>query len=52
MSDTSDTAHPKLPYASVLFGDTPESTYHIAVGLREQGYRAAEVRLGTDGKIR
>ena len=51
MSDTSDTAHPKLPYASVLFGDTPEVTYHIAAGLRERGYRACKVWLGTDGTI-
>ena len=51
MSDTSDTAHPKLPYASVLFGDTPESTYHIAVGLREQGYRAAKFGWGPMGKF-
>ena len=52
MSGTSDTAHPKLPYASVLFGDTPEATYRIATRLREQGYRAAKFGWGTDGKIR
>ena len=51
MSDTSDTAHPKLPYASVLFGNTSESTYHIAVGLREQGYRAAKFGWGPMGKF-
>ena len=51
MSGTSDTAHPKLPYASVLFGDTPEETYHIAVGLREQGYRAAKFGWGPMGKF-
>ena len=51
MSGTSDTAHPKLPYASVLFGDTPEATYHIAVGLREQGYRAAKFGWGPMGKF-
>ena len=51
MSDTSGTAHPKLPYASVLFGNTPESTYHIAVGLREQGYRAAKFGWGPMGKF-
>ncbi len=51
MSDTSDTAHPKLPYASVLFGDTPEDTYHIAAGLRERGYRAAKFGWGPMGKF-
>ena len=51
MSGTSDIAYPKLPYASVLFGDTPEATYHIAVGLREQGYRAAKFGWGPMGKF-
>ena len=50
ISGTSDTPHPKLPYASVLFGDTPEDTYQIAVGLREQGYRAAKFGWGPMGK--
>lgn len=51
ISGTSDVAHPKLPYASVLFGDTPEATYHIASGLREQGYRAAKFGWGPMGKF-
>ncbi|MYA69309.1 mandelate racemase/muconate lactonizing enzyme family protein [Candidatus Poribacteria bacterium] len=51
ISDTSDIAHPKLPYASVLFGDTSEDTYHIAAGLREQGYRAAKFGWGPMGKF-
>ena len=51
MSGTSDIAHPKLPYASVLFGDTPEDTYHIATELREQGYRAAKFGWGPMGKF-
>ena len=51
VSGTSDIAHPKLPYASVLFGDTPEATYHIAVGLHEQGYRAAKFGWGPMGKF-
>ena len=51
MSGTSDTAHPKLPYASVLFGDTPEATYRIATRLREQGYRAAKFGWGPMGKF-
>ena len=51
MSGTSDIAHPKLPYASVLFGDTPEDTYRIAAGLRERGYRAAKFGWGPMGKF-
>lgn len=51
MSGTSSTAHPKLPYASVLFGDTPEATYRIAARLREQGYRAAKFGWGPMGKF-
>jgi L-alanine-DL-glutamate epimerase-like enolase superfamily enzyme len=51
MSRTSSTAHPKLPYASVLFGDTPEATYRIAARLREQGYRAAKFGWGPMGKF-
>lgn len=51
MSGTPDTVHPKLPYASVLFGDTPEATYQIASGLREQGYRAAKFGWGPMGKF-
>ena len=51
MSGTSDIAHPKLPYASVLFGDTPEATYRIAVSLRERGYRAAKFGWGPMGKF-
>ena len=51
MSGTSSTAHPKRPYASVLFGDTPEATYRIAARLREQGYRAAKFGWGPMGKF-
>ena len=51
MSGTSGTAHPKLPYASVLFGDTPEATHRIATRLREQGYRAAKFGWGPMGKF-
>ncbi len=51
MTGTSSTAHPKLPYASVLFGDTPEATYRIAARLREQGYRAAKFGWGPMGKF-
>ena len=51
LSNTSETAHPKLPYASVLFGDTPAATYRIAIELREQGYRAAKFGWGPMGKL-
>ena len=51
MSGTSYIVYPKLPYASVLFGDTPEATYRIAIGLREQGYRAAKFGWGPMGKF-
>ena len=51
VSETPNTTYPKLPYASVLFGDTPEEAFHIAVGLREQGYRAAKFGWGPMGKF-
>ena len=51
MSDSSDIAHPKLPYASVLFGDTPEDTFHLAKKLCESGYRAAKFGWGPMGKF-
>ena len=44
-------SHSKLPYASVLFGDTPEETHQIATQLREQGYRAAKFGWGPMGKF-
>lgn len=51
MFDVSDTPYPKLPYASVLFGETPDETYQIALDLREQGYRAAKFGWGPIGKF-
>ena len=42
--------HPKLPYASVLFGDTPEDTFELAKELREQDFRAAKFGWGPIGK--
>lgn len=51
MFDVSDTLHPKLPYASVLFGETSDATYQIAVNLREQGFRAAKFGWGPMGKF-
>ena len=50
MTDTPQTCHPKLPYASVLFGDTPENTYQIAKGLQNKGYQAAKFGWGPIGK--
>ena len=44
-------SYSKLPYASVLFGDTPEETHRIATQLREQGYRAAKFGWGPMGKF-
>jgi L-alanine-DL-glutamate epimerase-like enolase superfamily enzyme len=43
-------AYPKTPYASVLFGDTPEATHRIAQGLRGRGFRAAKFGWGPMGK--
>lgn len=37
-----DRAHPKLPYASVLFGGTPDETGERARAIRAQGFRAAK----------
>src|SRR5688572_27346407 len=42
-------AHPKLPYASVLFGDSPEQTYEVASRLKSQGHRAAKFGWGPLG---
>ena len=49
--DPQSQSHSKLPYASVLFGETPEETYQIAAQLREQGYRAAKFGWGPMGKF-
>jgi L-alanine-DL-glutamate epimerase-like enolase superfamily enzyme len=43
-------AHAKKPYASVLFGDTPEETLQIAQGLRARGFLAAKFGWGPLGK--
>lgn len=50
ISNTSAVPFPKLPYASVLFGNTPDETYRIAADLRKQGYRAAKFGWGPMGK--
>ena len=51
MSNASVTSHPKLPYASVLFGDTPAGTFDIATSLKNEGYRAAKFGWGPMGKF-
>jgi L-alanine-DL-glutamate epimerase-like enolase superfamily enzyme len=43
-------AFPKLPYASVLFGDTPAETYRKGREARLGGYRAAKFGWGPYGK--
>ena len=39
----------KTPYASVLFGDTPEVTLQKAKSIRQQGFRAAKFGWGPFG---
>ncbi|MBW3624501.1 MAG: mandelate racemase/muconate lactonizing enzyme family protein [Armatimonadetes bacterium] len=43
-------AHPKIPYASVLFEETPEATRERAEFLKSQGYRAAKFGWGPMGR--
>lgn len=43
-------AYPKLPYASQLFGDTPELTYEKAKASRSAGYQATKFGWGPIGK--
>src|SRR3954449_13283861 len=40
---------PKLPYASVLFGDSPQGTFTVARGLRERGFKAMKFGWGPLG---
>ena len=40
---------PKRPYASQLFGDTPEATYQQAMRSRQSGYSAAKFGWGPFG---
>jgi L-alanine-DL-glutamate epimerase-like enolase superfamily enzyme len=44
-----ETAHPKTPYASVLFGDTPQETCEKAKRARDGGYLAAKFGWGPYG---
>lgn len=41
--------YPKLPYASVLFGDDAQHTLHKARAIRAQGFRAAKFGWGPYG---
>jgi L-alanine-DL-glutamate epimerase-like enolase superfamily enzyme len=43
-------AYPKLPYASQLFGDTPELTYEKAKASGLAGYKATKFGWGPIGK--
>jgi len=45
-----EAAYPKLPYASVLFGDTPDETRRVAARLRNAGFRAAKFGWGPMGR--
>lgn len=44
------TAYPKIPYASQLFGDTPERTYEKATASRASEYRAVKFGWGPIGR--
>ena len=44
--------YPKLPYASQLFGETPQQTLEKALRVRQDGYRAAKFGWGPFGKGR
>ena len=44
-------AFPKTPYASQLFGETPEETFEKAEASREQGYRAVKFGWGNYGTL-
>jgi L-alanine-DL-glutamate epimerase-like enolase superfamily enzyme len=43
-------SHPKTPYASALFGDTPELTLAKAAAVRSAGYGAAKFGWGPYGR--
>jgi L-alanine-DL-glutamate epimerase-like enolase superfamily enzyme len=43
-------AYPKTPYASVLFGDTPEETFAKAAAVRRRGFGAAKFGWGPFGR--
>lgn len=43
-------AYPKTPYASMLFGDTPQETLEKARHVRQMGFTAAKFGWGSFGK--
>lgn len=43
-------SYPKLPYASQLFGDSPEETFKKAKEAKVSGYKAIKFGWGTFGK--
>jgi L-alanine-DL-glutamate epimerase-like enolase superfamily enzyme len=43
-------SHPKVPYASRLFGDTPQQTLEAAKVSRAQGFKAAKFGWGPIGR--
>jgi L-alanine-DL-glutamate epimerase-like enolase superfamily enzyme len=45
-----DRAYPKTPYASALFGDTPQQTLEKARDVRAKGFRAAKFGWGPFGR--
>ena len=45
-----DKAHPKIPYASQLFGDTPQETLEKARAVATHGYQAVKFGWGPYGR--
>jgi L-alanine-DL-glutamate epimerase-like enolase superfamily enzyme len=45
-------SYPKMPYASVLFGETPQGTLEKARQMRRLGYRAGKFGWGSFGQRR
>jgi L-alanine-DL-glutamate epimerase-like enolase superfamily enzyme len=43
-------SYPKLPYASQLFGETPQETYSLAAASRAQNFRAVKFGWGPIGR--
>jgi L-alanine-DL-glutamate epimerase-like enolase superfamily enzyme len=43
-------SHPKRPYGSSLFGDTPEQSRVLAAGMRARGFAAAKFGWGPFGR--
>jgi len=44
-------AYPKIPYFSLLFGDTPEETHQKAIHARNAGYRVVKFGWGPFGHL-